>query len=134
MNALDTNVLIRFLVKDDIRQSQIVYKLFKQAESDKDGFWVSLLVVLETIWVLESVYSIPRLEIVNSLNELLLMPVLKFESQTVIQKFIHSARKNTIDLSDILIASAAAASGCDSVFTFDKKASKHDSFTLIQSD
>lgn len=133
MNALDTNVLIRFLVKDDTRQSQIVYKLFKKAESDKKSYWVPLLVVLETIWVLESVYDIPRGEILDSLNELLLMTVLKFESQSVIQQFIHNARKNTIDLSDVLIAFAARISGCERVLTFDKKASGHDLFELIQS-
>ena len=132
MKALDTNVLVRFLVKDDTRQSRSVYKLFKQAESNKESYWVPLLVVLETIWVLESIYDIPRGEILNSLNELLLMTVLKFESPSTIQKFIHSARKNTIDLSDILIASAAGVSGCEFIFTFDKKASKHDLSKLIQ--
>ena len=134
MNALDTNVLVRFLVNDDTRQARIVYKLFKLAESNKESYWVPLLVVLETIWVLDSVYEIPREEILDSLNDLLMMTVLKFESPSTIQKFIHSARKNTLDLSDVLIASAAGVSGCESILTFDKKASRHDLFKLIQAD
>ena len=57
MIALDTNVLVRFLVRDDEKQAQIVYARFKQAESAREVLFVSLLVVLETIWVLESAYD-----------------------------------------------------------------------------
>jgi predicted nucleic-acid-binding protein len=131
MKALDTNVLVRFLVKDDEHQSKIVYKLFKQAEVDKFDYCVSLLVVLETIWVLDSVYEIPRTKILDSVNEILLMPILKFEAQATIQHFIFLARENKIDLSDVLIACAAKISGCERVLTFDKKASKFDLFELI---
>ena len=132
MKALDTNVLVRFLVKDDEHQSKIVYKVFKQAENDKIFFWVSLLVVLETIWVLDSVYEITRKEILDSVNEILLMPILKFEAQPTIQRFIFLARDNKIDLSDVLIACTAKISGCERVLTFDKKASKFEFFELIE--
>jgi predicted nucleic-acid-binding protein len=132
MKALDTNVLVRFLVKDDEHQAQIVYNVFKQAEAGKKIFWVSLLVVLETIWVIDSVYEIPRKEILDSLNELLLMPILKFEAQETIRSFILLAQKNSIDLSDVLIACAAQQSGCECVLTFDKKASKLEIFELIE--
>jgi len=133
MKALDTNVLVRFLVKDDEHQSKIVYKVFKQAEADKIFFWVSLLVVLETIWVLDSVYEITRKEILDSVNEILLMPILKFEAQPTIRRFIFLARENKIDLSDVLIACTAKISGCERVLTFDKKASKFEFFELIES-
>jgi predicted nucleic-acid-binding protein len=131
MKALDTNVLVRFLVKDDEHQSKIVYELFKQAEVDRFYYCVSLLVVLETIWVLDSVYEIPRTKILDSVNEILLMPILKFEAQPTIQHFIFLARENKIDLSDVLIACAAKISGCERVLTFDKKASKFGLFELI---
>ena len=132
MKALDTNVLVRFLVKDDEPQAQKVYTLFKQAEADKNYFYVPILVVLETIWVLDSVYEIPRKEILDSINEILLMPILKFEAQPTIQRFIFSARENKIDLSDILIACAAKISGCEKILTFDKKASNFELFELIE--
>ena len=131
MKALDTNVLVRFLVKDDERQSEIVYRAFKQAETDKNTFFVPLLVVLETLWVLDSVYNIARNSILDSINEVLLMPILKFEAQATIQRFIFLARENRIDLSDILIACSAKLSGCKNVLTFDKKASRFEHFELI---
>jgi len=133
MKALDTNVLVRFLVKDDEHQSKIVYKAFRQAEIDNNTFFVPLLVVLETLWVLESVYSIARNDILDSINEVLLMPILKFEDQATIQSFIFFARESKIDLSDILIACSAKLSGCKIVLTFDKKASKFEYFEIMVS-
>jgi len=88
MKALDNNVLVRFLVRDDKRQAETIYRIFKKAESDREVFFVPLLVVLETVWVLESVYKIPRQEILYSINELILMPILKFETQSAILNFI----------------------------------------------
>ena len=132
MNALDTNVLIRFLVADDTLQAQKVYDLFKRAEANKEHYWVPLTVVLEMIWVLESVYDIPRKEISGALHELLSMTILKFESFSALKKFVAAARKSTFDLSDILIAHSAQIQGCDVVLTFDKKASDYWLFELIE--
>jgi len=131
MKAIDTNVLVRFLVRDDELQAKAIYSIFKQAEADKEEFWVPLLVVLETLWVLESVYEIPRQQILDSMSELLLMPILKFENQSAIQRFIFSGREGKIDLSDLLIAHSAKSSGCKCVLTFDKSASKFELFELI---
>lgn len=124
MKALDTDVLVRFLVRDEKKQAEIVYRLFKRAESRNEPFFVSLLVVLEIIWVLESVYEIPREEICGSLQKLLLMPILIFEAQSALQRTLSSAQTNKIDLADLLIAHSAKFSNCDGVLTFDKKASK----------
>ena len=124
MKALDTNVLVRFLVRDDKKQAEIVYRLFKRAESKNEPFFVPLLVVFETIWVLESVYEIPREEIRGSLQKLLLMPILIFEAQSALQRTLSSAQTNKIDLADLLIAHSAKFSNCDGVLTFDKKVSK----------
>lgn len=131
MKAIDTNVLVRFLVKDDKQQSEVVYNIFKRTEIEKKELLVPVLVVLETLWVLDSVYEVPRQKILDSINALLLMSVLKFEAQTAIQRFLLSARENRIDLSDLLIACSAKYSGCDTVLTFDKKASKFELFELI---
>jgi len=131
MKALDTNVLVRFLVRDDAFQAEAIYSIFKQAEANKEVFWVPLLVVLETLWVLESVYEIPRQEIIDAISELLLMPILKFENPSAIQRFFYSAREARIDLSDLLIAHSAISSGCECVLTFDRRASKFEHFELI---
>ncbi len=130
MKGIDTNILIRFLVGDDKQQTKRVYNLFKKTELDKKELFVPLLVILELIWILESVYEISRTDILDSISELLLMPILNFEHQSALQLFSHVAQENTYDLSDLLIAHSAKEQGCESVITFDKKASKFNLFEL----
>ncbi|MCU0600904.1 MAG: type II toxin-antitoxin system VapC family toxin [Desulfobacterales bacterium] len=132
MKAIDTTILIRFLTGDDQSQSEKVYALFKKAESEKTELFVPLLIVLEMIWVLESVYEVSRTEILDAISDLLLMPVLKFDQHVFLQKLIRSAQANTFDLSDLLIAYAANTSGCEKVVTFDKDAAKFNFFELLR--
>ncbi len=132
MKALDTNVLVRFLVKDDEQQAQVVYRKFKQAEAKKDIFFIPVLVVLETVWVLESVYEVTRQEILDAIDQLLAMPILKFEVQSAVRSFVSSARENKTDLTDLLIAHCARSSGCECVITFDRRASNFALFELLK--
>jgi len=132
MKALDTNVLIRFLVADDEKQACIVRELFQQAETEQQSLFVPLPVALEMIWVLKSVYVISRQHILDALQKLLLMPVLMFDAQEVLQHVIQSARKGNEDLADLLIAHTAIQSGCSTVLTFDRKASVFMHFQLLR--
>jgi predicted nucleic-acid-binding protein len=132
MNAVDTNILIRFLIGDDEVQAKKVYIIFKSAESEKKELFVPLLVVLEMVWVLESVYDVSRAEILDSINDLLLMPIFKFDQLSALQQFVHSAQGNSFDLSDLLIAHSAKANGCETVMTFDKKASNFSLFECAE--
>lgn len=131
MIGLDTNILARFLMDDDEKQSKKVYELFKKTEADKIELFVPFVVILELIWVLDSAYAITRSDILDSISDLLLMPILKFEHQTTLQQFISSAQRNSYDLSDLLIAHSAKHQGCQKVITFDKKAAKCDLFELM---
>jgi predicted nucleic-acid-binding protein len=132
MIGVDANILIRFLTGDDEQQTKIVYKIFKQVESEKKQLFVPLLVVLEMLWVLETVYETSRKEIIEVINNLLLLPILKFEHHSAIQKFILIALTNKCNLSDLLIAHSAQIQGCEKVLTFDKKASNFSLFELAK--
>ena len=128
MKALDTNVLVRFLTRDDPAQAETVYRVFKQAEGERTRFWIPVAVVLETVWVLESVYGVSRKGILEALDDLLLMPILKFESHDAVQTFTAAARQNRTDLSDLLIAHCARQAGCENVLSFDRKAARSELF------
>ncbi len=131
MIALDTNVLVRFLMRDDDKQARAVYARLKRAEADRESLFVPLLVVLETIWVLESAYEKTREEIVDALDELKDMSIFEFERREALQSFTTEARKCGTDLSDLLLALTAISCGCDAMLTFDKKAAKHPLFQLL---
>lgn len=71
-------------------------------------------------------------EIIDTFRELLSMPLLKFESQPAVQAFTASAVNTSADLADLLIAQSAHHSGCESVLTLDKRASKSALFELLR--
>lgn len=131
MTGIDTNILVRMLVADDKQQAQKVLRLFKQAEQKGESFFVSNLVLLELVWVLESVYECDRDEIVAALERLTLMPVLSLEKTDAVYKVVQSAQDTSQDISDLLIAYCAAEAGCDRLLTFDKRAAKHKLFQKL---
>lgn len=132
MRAIDTNILVRFLVSDDDKQAKKVLRLFETTEADNEILFVPQLVQIELIWVLDSAYSCTRQEIVDSVSDLMQMPILKFESQSALQSFANEAIDSNYDLADLLICHSAKISGCKETLTFDKKASKHELFRLLK--
>lgn len=132
MIAVDTNILVRFLVRDDKKQAETVRKRLKRAEINRERLWIPLLVVLETLWVLESVYGKRRKEILNAVRDLRQLTVFEFESDAVVEQWIREGEKRTGDLSDLLIAESAEHKGCSVCLTFDKKASKAPFFELLK--
>ena len=132
MIAVDPNIIIRFLVKDDEKQSATVFNRFKKAEADKESFFITLLVILEVIWVLESVYEYSREEILYAMERLTRLTIFKFEEIDLVHDFLSSGKKTDQDLSDVLIGLCARYNGCDYTITFDKRASKSSQFKLMQ--
>jgi len=133
MKAIDTNILVRFLVDDDPAQAQQVRQLFSGAEQQRGTYFVPLLVVLESIWVLESAYQVGRNELIEVFSDLLLLPVLEFEQREAVQAMLQTARNDPLELPDLLIAKSALRNGCECIVTFDKKAARSDAFELLAS-
>ena len=131
MIAVDTNIIIRFLVKDDASQASKVLDRFKKAEANKKTFFVTLLVVLEVIWVLESVYEYSREEILSAMESMTRLAIFRFENIDLIHDFLSLNEKLNHDLSDVLIGLCARHNGCDYTLTFDKKASKSSLFKMM---
>jgi predicted nucleic-acid-binding protein len=68
MIAFDTNAIVRMLIEDDIRQAEIVKAIVTQVESTGDQILILPEVLIETVWVLESVYQCKRAEIFGFLE------------------------------------------------------------------
>ena len=74
MLGLDTNVLVRFLVRDDAEQFERARRLIRREVGRGEPVLVSLLVLLETEWVLRSRYALPKADILAVLSSLLEAP------------------------------------------------------------
>ncbi len=131
MRALDTNVLVRILVRDDRAQAQRALELLEEAERRGERFLVVHLVVLELLWVLSAVYELGRSDVVDAVESLAQMPVLEFEDRDVVQGMVRLGRTETADLSDLLIGLAARSAGAESTVTFDRALHKTGLFDRI---
>lgn len=132
MIAVDTNIIVRFLVRDDEKQSELARQRLKQAEANRERMLISLVVLLETIWVLESAYDKTRAEILDAIRAMRQMPVFEFQENEVIERLLVDGADCRADLADILIAESARALGCESGITFDKGAAKLPFFKLLK--
>ncbi len=132
MKSLDTNVIIRFLVNDDKKQAQAVKSLFLKVEEKQESFFVTSTVMLEMIYVLDSVYDYERAEIIDAIESMLLMKILVFENPEAIGHLVNSGKKTGIELEDLFIGLCAKENNCTTTLTFDRKAARSNLFELIK--
>ncbi|MBU4459836.1 MAG: PIN domain-containing protein [Verrucomicrobia bacterium] len=131
MKAVDTNVLARFLVNDDPRHGAVVRAMIVAAERSRTPLGVSMQVLLELSWLLLNVYRRPREQVVDAVAGLVTCPAFSFERPGLVAEFIQRARRETMDLADILIGLCARDSGYETVLTFDKVAARSDLFEAL---
>jgi predicted nucleic-acid-binding protein len=132
MKAVDTNVIVRFLIRDDEAQAFKARDLFEEAERRREPLWIGVGVLLECLWVLDAVYGCSRDEIINALSQLRLLSALEFESADAVDELISGATANKAELDDLLLGVLARRRGCEATLTFDKQAARSPYFSLIE--
>ena len=121
MIGLDTNILVRLLVNDDQKQSNQIVKRLEEAERNGEKIFISKLVLIETMWVLNSVYGFKPDKIVNALEIVSQIPSVKFEDSDLFDKLVDGYSDCKAGLADQLIRLDDLKSGCDIILSFDKK-------------
>lgn len=124
MLGLDTNVLVRFLVQDDQAQFERAEKLISRESRTGSGVLISLLVLLETEWVLRSRYSLAKSEILAAFSGLLASAEVRFEDEHSVETALFTWKDSPADFADCLIGARHRALGCRATASFDIKATK----------
>lgn len=124
MIGLDTNVLVRFLVQDDQIQFERAQKLIGRESRTGGGLLISLVVLLQTEWVLRSRYNLPKSEIIATFSGLLASAELHFEDEHSIEEALFIWKDSPADFADCLIGARHRALGCRATASFDAKAAK----------
>ena len=119
--GLDTNVVVRYLTHDDPAQTAAAIRTISSLSPDAPGF-LSLIVTVELVWVLESCYALDRSEVLRVLENLLRSKELILERAEVIAQAVIAFRSGTSDFADCLIERSGHAAGCEYTVTFDRKA------------
>ena len=102
MRAVDTNLVVRLLVRDDLQQVELAEKFIS------GGAWVSHLVLVETIWVLDAVYARTAEHIVAAVDMLLNHETLTLQDADVVTSALEQFRKRSVlGFSDCLVLETA---------------------------
>ncbi|MFO7769535.1 MAG: type II toxin-antitoxin system VapC family toxin [bacterium] len=128
MTALDTNVLVRILVKDDPEQTKRGVQLVRKTERRDERFHVSEIVLCEVVWVLRAVYGFGRKEVAEALLKLVSSRQLVFNAPDRLHRALRAYEAGKGDFADYLIREDARAAGCDALATFDSALLKEELF------
>ncbi len=119
MLAVDTNVLVRLLARDDADQVSAAEAFVSR------GAWVSHLVLAETFWVLDSVYDLTRAQIAKAVEMLLNHRELSLQDADVVTAALdHYRQRSAVEFSDCLVLEIARKAGHLPVGTFDRNFAK----------
>jgi predicted nucleic-acid-binding protein len=130
MTGLDTNVLVRYIMQDDPRQSQLATKAMESLTAQAPGF-VALVSVVELGWVLSSSYGLERAQVVQAFEGLLRTKEIVVEHGETVWKALRVFQRSSADFADCLIERSAAAAGCAATLTFDRRAVKGCGMALL---
>ena len=129
MIAFDTNVILRYLLGDEPKQSKKAKALVDRLARDDDRAYISDIVLCEVVWVLARGYKLDREKIVHVLSSLLATRQLAFDSTDRLQRAIRAFENGKGDFADYMIREQARNAGCDAVMTFDKAVLGDEFFT-----
>lgn len=130
MIGLDTNVIVRYVMQDDPKQSQKAARLIEALSVDSPGF-VPLVAVVEFVWVLTSCYELKREQVATAIDGILHTKEFVVDRLEQITQALHVYKSGSADFADCLIERGATGAGCDKTMTFDVSAAKSAGMTLI---
>lgn len=130
MIGLDTNVLVRYIMQDDPKQSPKATKLIGALTVAAPGF-VPLVSMVELAWVLSSCYGLTRDQVVQTLELMLRTKEIVIDSADLVLKALRIFKASNADFADCLIERSASSAGCTDTMTFDVNAAKTAGMTLV---
>jgi len=130
MIGLDTNILVRYLTQDDAVQSAKATEILERRLTSKNPGFVSVVVMVETVWVLDRAYGLAVQEIAATVERLLQVEVLMIEDQQEVFTAMVALKQGRASFADALIAELGARAATRTL-TFDQKAGRFPSFELV---
>lgn len=124
MPALDTNVLVRYVVEDNTTQLAAAKRLIRSCISEGHALFVPVTVALELEWVLRASFEYTKDEVMEVLSNLFSAAELTFESERGLEVALQLYREGSADFADCLHIALAAQAGELPLWTFDRRAAK----------
>jgi predicted nucleic-acid-binding protein len=131
MIGLDTNVLLRYLTQDDPVQSAKATEILERRLTPKNLGFVSVVAMVEAVWVLDRAYGLTDQEIAAAIERLLQVEVLAIENEQEVFTAMVALRQGRGSFADALISELGARAGGTHTLTFDQKAIRLSRFELV---
>jgi predicted nucleic-acid-binding protein len=125
--GLDTNVLLRYLLKDDEIQWQRATHVLESGET----FFISTVVLCELCWVLQKGYKLERSEVINVIQALLDTDAFQLENRNAIQSTLQLMQTDHAGFADYLIGALNQQAGCNYSITFDQRLASNEHWQLL---
>jgi predicted nucleic-acid-binding protein len=126
MHAVDTNVVVRLITRDDVKHVAAAEAFVSR------GAWISHLVLAETAWVLSTAYELDHDQVATAIDMLLKQKHLTMQDADVVAAALDQYRgKPALGFSDCLVLEIARRAGHVPLGTFDRNLSKLDGTTRI---
>jgi predicted nucleic-acid-binding protein len=130
MIGLDTNILVRYFVKDEPEQSRKAVNLVHRLSPAEPG-WVALATMLELFWAVSRIYRVDKAGLIRILETLLSSRDMIVERDETVREALGRYRMGSADFPDCLIAASARAAGCTRTVTFDRVAARGAGMELL---
>ena len=132
MIGVDTNILVRYLVQDDPKQSLQASEWLDSMRHKREFIFINQVVFCELVWVLEGPYQIDKKTLILTLEKILLAKQFEIESKDEIRQALSEFKRQAVDFADALIGVKNRMAGCRTTLTFDQKAAKKlEAFTVL---
>ena len=131
MIGLDSNCLLRYLVRDDEKQYAQIARRIAAAADARDAFYINHIVLCELVWVLTQGYGFAKPDVCATLDILLASGAFQFEQRATVMGALADYKTATVGFADCLIAQKNALAGCDKTLTFDKRAKRIPDFEVM---
>ena len=130
MIGLDTNILVRYLAQDDPIQSPLATEIIEFRLSGENPGFISIVAMVETVWVLDRAYGLADDEIAAALERMLQADTLVVENEQEVFTATMALKEGSGSFADALIGALGARAGCAHTLTFDKAALRLPGFEL----
>jgi len=131
MIGLDTNVILRYLLQDDPQQAPQANHIVDQVLNDENPGFISIVTVLELVWVLRSLLKRTPSEIATHLEHLLAADSLEVQNEQQVFEAAFALKRGTGEFEEALTGALNAWTGCPYTLTFDKRALRMPNFQRI---
>jgi predicted nucleic-acid-binding protein len=130
MIGLDTNILVRYLTQDHPIQSVKATEIIEQRLSEENPGFVSIVAMVETVWVLDRAYNLAAHEIAAAVERMLQTDVLVVQNEQEVFTAMIALKEGQGSFADAVIAALGARAKCSCTLTFDHKALRLPGFEL----